>query len=103
MSVFLARLADGFAPSATARVIQHALPSLEVVNEQVLNQRLIFFEVEVRGSDRLRGLNRNGYSSAALDAGGPVGWMLWLRYYDPQLGPVEMQPSLGLGPTPYDW
>lgn len=93
----------GRALSGTARAMQHALPSEAVFNALRASGYEILYTVTAASPGEVFAVSRNGYTSS--DTGGieNVCRVTEVLYYDPSLGPMRMQPSLGLGPEPYDW
>lgn len=89
----------------TCRIIQHGLPSEAEFNAQIAGARAIFFRITVT-ADKVSfvGLNRNGYASISFDDGTPYATRgcSEIIYWDGTQA-QRMQPSLGLGPTPYTW
>lgn len=98
-------LTYAFEASALSRAVQHALPSLAEMTSQTGKQ--VFVRLVADASRvAFSGLTRNGFTSAAFNDGiaHPVILMTELLYWDAALGmAMRMQPSLGLGPTPYTW
>jgi hypothetical protein len=87
------------------RVIQHGLPSAAVFNEQTADGREIFVRT-VPVSNRVLPdfVSRNGYTTRNTDGVTETRatQCTELIYWDGTQA-QRMQPSLGLGPTPYDW
>lgn len=88
--------------SSPARAMQHALPNEALFNALRSTGYEILYTVSAASSAAVSPSTRNGYTSL-----GPVttnvSTIPEVIYYDPTLGPMRMQPHLGLGPTPYDW
>ncbi|MGX1587367.1 hypothetical protein [Brevundimonas diminuta] len=89
----------------TSRVVQHALPSPESLDEQIAGGLKVYVEVlAIAPKVDFRSLNRNGFLSSAYNDGEAyaaseiVELLAWVGG-----APVRMQPNLGLGPTPYTW
>ena len=61
---------------------------------------MMLVRVDSPGNQAVTAYNRNGYPSAGA-ASGATRIITELLYWDN--GPKRMQPSLGLGPEPYDW
>lgn len=86
------------------RAIQHGLPTADVFSAQISGGLEIFFRVSDPGDKiSFAGLNRNGYASLSYNDGNPYPARVFTEiiYWDD--GPKRMQPSVGLGPVPYDW
>jgi len=90
--------------NSTRHMIRHALPSESEFNAQVAAGRQIFFRTAATTSGPLTpAVTRNGYTS--LTDGGAGNTRMTcpqLIYWDGSQAQL-MQPSLGLGPTPYTW
>lgn len=91
------------ATQAVARMVQHAMPSAAVFNDNVSAGRRVLLTVATAGTlSSPSGLNRNGYTSASY-SGTVVGRVvtLMLYWYDEQAWQID--PSAGGSPTPYSW
>lgn len=90
-------------PNAPCRVVQHGLPSEAVFNAQVAAGRMITFDIEATTDNFSGGITRNGFTSTGPYGGGDGAGIrvIKVRYYDNALGPLEMNPFAGTGPTPY--
>ena len=92
--------------SVVARVIQHALPSLAVVNEQIAGGFEIYFQIVNLGN--LIGFNevtRNGYTSLqdySVSQGGRSITDL-IRWDDVAKKAWRSNPSIGGAETEYTW
>ena len=89
--------------SILARVFQHAMPSLSSVNAVISGGFQFFWVCSYIGDGNVTGKSRNSYSSASIsDGSASLMEMTELLYWDGTQA-QRMQPSLGLGPTPYTW
>lgn len=98
---------DGFRSGSTStlfNVVRHSLPSEAAFNEQVSSLLTVFVQMEAAANQTaFPSVTRNGlvstsYSGASVAARRVTRFLAWVGG-----APIEMQPSLGLGPTPYDW
>lgn len=90
---------------APCRVIQHGLFSNADFLAQIAAGRDIFFRMAVAGDvNEVFAYARNGYTSLGLSGAGPYPVLSCpeIIYWDGTQA-QRMQPSLGLGPTPYTW
>lgn len=94
--------------SHTCRVMQHALPSEAVFNQQRANSAVmlvdIYWPIQVAA---MGGLSRNGYTSQNLlpaEEDYNASRMTLCAYWDFAQGAAfQMNPSAGTGPVPYVW
>lgn len=93
--------AYGYPASVPCRIIQHGLPSQAVFNEQVAAGRSFLMVSSFLDTATTVALDRNGYPSVS-DVGEDRYICTFLAYYDATLGPMKMNPRLGLGPIPWD-
>lgn len=91
--------------TATARAVQHALPDEAFVLEQATLGREVFIQIADIGSAAgFSSLNKNGFTSTSSGSTSAAFSMTEiLAWVGPDVGgyAIKMQPSLGLGPTPY--
>lgn len=94
-------LAGMFGGSATRRMTQHAMPSQAAFDAMNAGGFEFLWEAVSGGTGDAPSLNRNGYTSGGASA---VSLLLipQIIYWDGTQA-QRMQPSLGLGPTPYTW
>lgn len=87
--------------SSACRAVQHGLPSEAVFLDQIASGRQIYYATSPGSTQLVYALSRNGYQS---DGGTEVAAanITELLFWDGARA-QRMQPSLGLGPTPYDW
>lgn len=86
------------------RLIQHGLPLEEVFNEQCAAGREIYYEIVSLGSlSSFSGKTRNGFTSDSSDVASLAYNCPDVRYFDPVLGPMKMNPQAGTGPIPDEW
>lgn len=85
------------------RIVQHSLPSeAEFDNQRTNSLKLLIRLEDTAGATSLPALARNGYTSTSYSGGStPTAGVSEVLYWSTQ--PMKMQPSLGLGPAPYDW
>ena len=94
-----------FSGGNAARIVQHGLPSEAEYNRQTTNSLEIYINNVSAGSRvDFPGRARNGYTSTSYNDGTSYQSleMTELIYWDGTQA-QRMQPSLGLGPTPYTW
>lgn len=105
--------ANGFVylEHVVSRVAQHCFPTEAIFNEQCASGRVVVLGFRY-GTPKfsVAGLNRNGYNAPGRTAdpeyepnGFETVFLDEFWYYDPELGPMKMLPSSGLGPSPYTW
>lgn len=96
-------------PSAnTSRVLQHALPSLEVYNAIVAAGGAVIIDYDSPGAeDSYAGRNRNGFTSSSGAASDFARRVFECSYWNPLTNaPETVNPYLQTGPVPYshpDW
>lgn len=90
--------------STVARVIQHCMPSEAAFNALVAGGYEVFWQdVDPWGEGFLTGISRNGYSSSSWEEDErPRGRPDLFIYWDGSRA-MQVNPSAGTGPTPYDW
>lgn len=88
--------------SSFARVVQHGMLDEAAFNDQRTNGRELFVRIVADGTGPYTGITRNGYPSLTSGIGAPAGALTEIIYWDGTQA-QRMQPSLGLGPTPYTW
>lgn len=90
--------------SYVSRVVQHGMPDQDSFNEQLASGLQIFLRFTTPAAvTEFFSLNRNGYLSSASTTGLSFRRHLVELIYWDGLRAQRMQPSLGLGPEPYDW
>lgn len=94
----------GAATPAMCRIAQHSFPSQAVFNAQIAAARTVYAQIDTGSAPSgYAALNRNGYLSLSSASTGSPRVVSIFRYYDDTLGPMEMNPSTGTGPTPFTW
>lgn len=99
---------DGLQPGAAsriARVVQHGLRDEPTLNAQVAGglAGLIVIENVPYFPELLPAVNRNGFNSSSAVGSLSAVRCTRLDYFDPALGPMTMNPSIGAGPTSLTW
>lgn len=84
-----------------ARITQHCMPT--DVPLSAIYDTPVFMRSAFRGAQTLEPRTRNGFTSSGYSVVEDVASIEEFLYYDPVLGPMKMQPYLGLGPEPYTW
>lgn len=87
--------------SSPARLVQHGLPSQAAFDFVQSGLFKVFFRLNGTGITTHTALNRNGFLSKSVTAS-TGNECLEVIYWDGERA-QRMQPSLGLGPEPYDW
>lgn len=88
------------ATSIVCRAVQHAMPNYPTF--QAMSGKKLFLRlVDTGGGGEVISVDRNNFVSASGASGTRRFRISELLYFDS--GPKRMQPSLGLGPDPYDW
>lgn len=82
-------------------MMRHAMPTAGVWSSQKAEGRYVYYEATAIFSQEALSIFRNGITSAA-SAGTMCRQITRLLLWTDGR-PMEMQPSLGLGPEPYDW
>ena len=103
-SPWLAPIMGAAGSTTTDRLVQHALPSELEFDKQIADERVILLRMSsTTAPSGYAAKDRNGYrsSSNASTTGSPRRCVELLAWIDGR--PMKMQPSLGLGPVPYDW
>lgn len=86
-----------------SRVVQHALPNMDVFKDVVANKRWIVAQVvNVGNQSKYDATSRNGYTSMALGAPAVGFTVAWIRYYDPVSDRImEVSPYTAAAPVVY--
>jgi len=98
--------ANGFSRAVTSvsGAATHGVTSQAIIDAQVAAGREMFFKVTAFGtSANVISLTRNGFTSTAGIATNPRVRLDEIRYFDPALGPVLVDPFNGTGPAPFTW
>lgn len=97
---------NGFArpTSSVSGAAIHGFTTQALIDAQVAAGREIFFKVTaLTTSADVIGLSRNGLTSTAQSGVSSRVRLDEIRYFDPTLGPVMVDPLNGTGPAPFTW
>lgn len=89
------------AQSNVAPTIVHGLPSAEEAVNQEVNGFLVYVTVEIIATTSRVGLTRNGFTSTSTGFAADRK-ITRIIYWDGSKA-MQINPSAGTGPTPYDW
>lgn len=87
--------------AATCRVVQHGLPSFAVFSEQVAGGKQVVIRQIASADTSAPAVDRNSFLSSDVAGGGGYWKCDRVIYFDDALGPMQVNPSTGTGPTPY--
>lgn len=98
--------ATGFARAATSvsGAAIHGFTTQALIDAQVAAGREIMFKVTgLATGAAVIALTRNGLTSSSNPSASPRVRLDEIKYFDPTLGPVVVDPFNGTGPTPFTW
>lgn len=87
--------------AATARIVQHGLPSQSVFDQVSAAGSAVFLSIENVASQPTTGVNRNGFASSGAPAATANICTELIGWWDGRAW--KMNPNAGTGPEPYDW